>query len=258
MPGLHPLDTTNLSSKLSWEKPERKDQAGSIVILGGVSLKLKEVDTIFKSANKAGIGNIQTLVPESLARVFKREEQLLTGLIFDNYYGLTDVGQKLLLEELAMSDGLILADIGSSSATEYKLALAISKTYKPVVITDSAINLVLHYPDEILNNEKISLVINFKNLQKIIKISDVKLTKPLLSSSSFNQITEVLSILDKHIQANIVLHDENRIIATEDNFYYSQKTNELSLEVAALLLCWQIWTPRFKLLEQLYGVGINQ
>ena len=50
MANLKPLITDSLHDKLLWEKPERKDQSGSITILGGFNFKLKEVDTIFKAA----------------------------------------------------------------------------------------------------------------------------------------------------------------------------------------------------------------
>lgn len=253
MSALKPFDTSDLESKLIWEKPERKDQAGSLLVFGGVSLKLKEVDTAFKKAKKCGIGSAQALVPESLARVFKRDEQYLTPINFDNYYGLSENGQKTLQDEFALSYGLILADIGNSSATERRLVLTIAKTFKPVVLTDLSINLVLNYPHELLNNKNITLVINLQNLQKIIQVCNLKLDKPLLSSSSFNQKIEVLAKLNYLLDSKIVLLEEKRVLAVDNDFYFSREYKNTAIELSACLICWQIWASQLNILEQVFA-----
>lgn len=253
MSGLKPLDTTKLESKLAWEKPERKDQAGSLIIFGGVSLKLKEVDTIFKSAKSCGVGSAYALVPESLARVFKRDDQYLIPVNFDNYYGLSDTGQKTFLEEFGLADGLVLADIGNSSATERKLALAVVKTFKPVVIADSSVNLIFSYPTELLSNQSITLVVSLQNLQKIIKVSGLKLAKPLLSTSSFNQKLETLHELSSQIESKVVLVDDKKVLSVDYVSYISSNLKASSSEFCAHLICWQIWSPKSNILEQVFA-----
>lgn len=257
MPGPQPLDTTKLESKLAWEKPERKDQAGSLVIFGGVSLKLKEVDTIFKSAKACGIGSVQTLVPESLARVFKREDQLLTPVNFDSYYGLTDSGLRVFTEEFAQADALVLADIGKSSATEHRLAVAIAKTFKPVIITDSSVNLALTYCSELLDNSSITLLLSLQSAQKLIKAAGLKLTKPLLSDSSFNYRLEVLYRFNSQFKAKLVLLGEKHLLAVYGDCYFNHKLESEDLNLAARLSCWQVWTPKLDFLEQLFAVASN-
>lgn len=254
MPGLKPLNTNELEKKLAWEKPERKDQAGSLVIFGGVSLKLKEVDTVFRSAKSCGVSSIQTLVPESLARVFKREDQYLTPVNFDNYYGLSDTGLKTLTEEFALVDSLVLADIGSSSATEHKLALIISKTFKPVIISESSFNLVLNYPDEILNNPNITIIVNLQKLQKLIKLTNIKLEAPLLSSSTLKSKIEAVSQLSLRVKSKIVLLDESRASSAEGGLQLSLEfSGSEGLDLATRLACWQVWAPNLSFLEHFFA-----
>ncbi len=257
MSTVKPFDTSGVAEKLAWERPERKDQAGSLTIFGGVSLKLKEVDTIFKSSKECGIGSVYALVPESLARVFKREEQCLIPINFDNYYGLSDLGYKTLLEELALADGLVLADIGASSATHHKLALAISKTFKPVIMTNSSLGLLQNYSNELKDNPNITFICSIQSLQKFIKSSGLKITKPLLSDSSFNMKLEVLHQLSTQIKLKVLLVDNKKLLLLNQDKYISIDLKDSDLELAARLICWQIWAPRSNMLEQSLAATSN-
>lgn len=253
MANLAPLKTENLLAKFAWEKPERKDQAGSLIIFGGVSLKLKEVDTAFKSARAYGVGHIYALVPESLAKVFKRDDPYLVPVIFDGYYGLTESGQKTFTEEFSLADSLILADIGKSSATEHKLALQISKSFKPVIITDSAINLLLNYHSELLSNSKITIILNLQNLQKLIKATNIATHSALLSTQNLVSKLDVLGQFSSQVSSKLVLIEEGRVLAVDGQKYINLELSKEPLELSANLAAWQIWSPKSIFLEKLFA-----
>ncbi len=257
MANLKPLETKNLPAKFAWERPERKDQAGSLVIFGGVSLKLKEVDTAFKAARSFGLGSVYALVPESLAKVFKREDPYLIPVNFDGYYGLTDSGLKTFLEEFSLADSLILADIGKSSATEHKLALQISKSFKPVAITDSAIGLAISYHAELLENPNLSLILNLQNLQKLIKASGIKLSSAILSTQTLGAKLELLSQFQSQIKSRVILVDEGRVVSLSGNEYLNLEQSKEPLEIAAQLMAWQVWDPKSNFLEKLFAANSN-
>lgn len=257
MANLKRLETKDLPAKFAWERPERKDQAGSLVIFGGVSLKLKEVDTAFKAARSFGLGSVYALVPESLAKVFKREDPYLIPVNFDGYYGLTDPGLRTFLDEFSMADSLILADIGKSSATEHKLALQISKSFKPVAITDSAIGLAINYHTELLDNPRLSLILNLQNLQKLIKVSGIKLNTTMLSTQTLGAKLELLSQFQTQIKSRVILIDEGRVVALLGGEYINLEQNKEPLEIAAQLMAWQIWDPKASILEQLFAANSN-
>lgn len=252
MADLKPLETNNLQAKFAWERPERKDQAGSLIIFGGVSLKLKEVDTVFKASRDNGVGSVYALVPESLARVFKRDDPYLVPVNFDGYFGLTDQGIKTLQNEFSLADGLILADIGKSSSTEHKLAVQIARSFKPVIVTDSAISLLLNYHAELLTNPHITLILNLQNLQKLIKTSALKLDSAILSTSTLKSKLDLLAQFQTQIEAKIILTDEGRIIAVDSKKFISLVQDRTSLELASRLACWQIWSPKSYILEQAF------
>ena len=252
MADLEPLQTENLSEKFSWEKPERKDQAGSLVIFGGSSFKLKEVDSLFKAAKKYGVGVVSALVPESLAKVFKRDDPYLIPIALDSYFGLTDVGFKALQEESLLADGLILADIGNNSSTILKLARLASSSLKPVVLTDSTLSLILSHPNEILQNKLAVLVISFQNLQKLIKASNIELGEALTSQVGINKKIDTISKLSSSVQAKVVLIDEGRIISVDQDYYINLELESSTLELTAHLAAWDIWSPTTPFLERLF------
>jgi hypothetical protein len=257
MATLKPLDTSKLESKLAWERPERKDQAGKLALFGGVSLKLKEVDTIFQQATKYGVGSAVALVPESLAKVFKRKDQYLVPVILDHYFGLTDAGLETVQEELFLTNALILADIGNSSATGLRLAKVVSNSFKTVIISDSSATLAISYPNEILANPNVVLVLNLQNLQKIIQASKIKLSGSLNSTQSFQERLKLLAELNTQISAKIILSEDKRVVAVESDSFLNLQTTISQLELCANLAAWRVWAPQILFLEQLFAAAAN-
>ena len=253
MPDLTPLQTEGLAEKLLWEKPERRDQAGSILIFGGASLKLKTVDLIYKTVQKLG-ARPTVLVPESLAVSFKLKAPVLQPIRFDNYFGLTEQGQKTLATELALADALVLADSGKNSSTTKHLAALTSFSFKPIVITEGSLNLILEYHYELLQNPNITIILNSAALQKFQRIIPQKLEFPIsLSSGAAARLNSLLE-LQSIYQSRVILFEDNLILAIDSasSQYLLQKT-KLNLEqFSASLVCWQVWAPKAKPLQQVF------
>ncbi len=252
MAKLNPFNSEGVVEKLSWEKPERKDQAGSIIIFGGSSFKLKEVDTIFKKAKASGIGQASALVPESLAKGFKRDDPYLVPIALDNYFGLADSGYKTLQEELSLTEALILADVGNNSSTGLKLAKLVSNSVKPTFLTNSAASLFSNYANEVLKNPNLTLVINLQNLQKLVKASSIKLSTSLSSDQGINKKIDSLSKIQEQIKSKIVLIDEGRVVSVDQQYYLNLELDSSDLSLVADLACWSIWSPNSSFLEQLF------
>jgi hypothetical protein len=255
MTKLNPFKTDGVDEKLSWEKPERKDQAGSLIIFGGASLKLKEVDSIFKSAKKYGVGQVSALVPESLSKVFKREDPYLIPLLYDSHFGLSDQGLRTFQDEFSLSDSLVLADLGRSSSTQLKIASQVAKSFKPVIITNSGFSLLNNFHTELLSNGSITVLLNLQNLQKLISVAKLNTSSPLLSSSSFKQIIDSLFEISNQIKAKIVLLEDGRIFSVNNSQYLNLKQEKTSEEFIAALSSWQIWSPKLKFLEQVFAAS---
>lgn len=257
MLNLIPLQTEGLAEKLLWEKPERRDQAGQILIFGGASLKLKTVDQIYKQVTKLG-SSATVLVPESLASSFKLKAPILQPVKFDNYFGLTEQGQRTLLTELASANCLILADSGNNSSTAKHLALAIAHSIKPIILTEGSLSLSLSYTLEILQNPNLTILTSPSSLRKIqkaaFKAASKKLQFPVLPSSRASAKLNALLELQELFPAKIILFDAQFILAADSktSTYLIQELKFSQEHFAAQLACWQLWVPKANFLHQIF------
>lgn len=264
---MHKFDSAGVVERLSWEKPERKDQAGSLVVFGGVGLKLKEINSIFSSAKTAGASSVVILVPESLARGFKLAESILNPVMFNSHFGLTDSGLRKVRDEFGLGDALILGDLGRNSETQFKLLNLISHSYKPVIVTSFAAELFSSELDQLSANPKITLILNFSQFQKLCKTLTIKTIKTVnnkntnpvllpLSTQSIKIKTKVLAAVQARVAANIILVDEGQVISTSpndmDGQYLRLKLNKDIEELISHLALWQVWAPGAPFLEQLF------
>jgi hypothetical protein len=221
-------------------KPERRDQAGQILILGGLSFKLSTVNSFFKKI--VALGSSATIcVPKSLAKVFKRGLPELLELDFDSYFGITDQGTKTLQDHIYHAGSLILADTGSNSKTALSLAKIISDSTRQIIISPQSLNLLLAFAIPALNNPRVTIFTDLGGLQKIIKLTPHPLE--LLSSSNLNQRIEVLKGLREHYPAQIILITEGQVLAIEEELYLAQNLESNPEGLIASFTCWQIWNP---------------
>jgi len=261
------FDGTGVVEKLSWEKPERKDQAGSVVVFGGVSLKLKEVNSIYTATKNAGANSTVVLVPESLARGFKVADSFLISVDFNSHFGLADTGLKRVSEEFGLADALILADLGRNSETQFKLLNLITYSLKPVIVTSFAVELFFSELKQLIENSNITLILNFSQLQKLYRSLDLDFTRspsnagvlieaPPLSTHSSKLKLKSLTNIQSHLKARIILVDEGMVMAVcgsqSEVQHLNLKLKNTIEELAAQLALWQIWSPRSLPLEQLF------
>jgi NAD(P)H-hydrate repair Nnr-like enzyme with NAD(P)H-hydrate dehydratase domain len=103
---------------LEWSRPQTAATAGKLMIVGGNSFGFVAPATAFSEAEKAGVGSVQMLLPDSLRPLIGKT--FMAGeLAASTPSG--SFSQKALLELLAMSqwsDGVLFAgDLGRNSET---------------------------------------------------------------------------------------------------------------------------------------------
>ncbi len=251
MANLKRFDPTEALSKMSWQKPERRDQAGRVVIIGGFNSKLKDTNSVYSTTIASGVGSASVLVPESLARAFKIKSLDLVGLHLDHYFGLTDQGEQVLKEELHFADALIVTDTGSNSQTSLKLSKIVSDLLIPVTLSlESAPFLASHSP-ELLQNPRLTAILTLPTLQKVIKNLSLSVHKPILTTTQPNQKTELLAEVQAQLPTRLVLIDDGLVYCSDQDSYIRRDLNLSSQELAAKLTAWSIWTPTESVLARL-------
>jgi hypothetical protein len=157
-----------LFPNIEWSKPENKQQAGRLLIIGGNAHAFADPAQAYQIAKKAGIGTCKVVLPISIRKLLN--EPLVDG----EFAASTPSGsfsQKALEELLAFSswaDGVLLAgNLGRNSETAIMLEHYLRSYNGPVVLTRDAADYLLENTRPIEQRPHTLLVLSFAQLQKI-------------------------------------------------------------------------------------------
>lgn len=157
-----------LYKELLWDKPEYKQLAGKLLIIGGNAHSFAAPATAYQAAIHNGVGVAKVLLPDVLKKSF--------GPVFENceYAPSTKSGsfsKSALAEWLDFTqwaDGVLLpGDMGRNSETAIVLEQFLIKNPGQVTITQDALDYFSATPLKILEREHITIVASFAQLQKM-------------------------------------------------------------------------------------------
>ncbi len=153
---------------LLWSRPENRNQAGKLLIVGGNAHGFAAAAEAYASAVQAGIGTARVLLPDSL--------QPTVGKVLEagEYAPSTPSGsfsRQALGELLAMSewaDGALLAgDLGRNSETAVLLEQFPAKYGGQLTLNKDAIDYFSKNPAMMLERPGTMLIASFAQLQKL-------------------------------------------------------------------------------------------
>lgn len=157
-----------LFEDILWSRPETKQGAGKLLVIGGNSFGFASTQQAYGSADKAGVGIARTLLPVSL--------QKTVGSLLENtsFAPNTPSGSfaKDALNELLINsqwaDGVIISgDLGRNSETSILLENYLTKYSGLLTLTKDAVDYFYNQPNLILDRENTLLVISLGQLQKL-------------------------------------------------------------------------------------------
>lgn len=229
-----------------WSKPEQKNIAGKLGIVGGNSLGFAAVANAYKAASDAGIGEVKLVLPESL----KKSLGSLPGVEFAPTNPSGSLGKDALPQLKALNketDGLLLiGDAGRNNETQtlYETFLREVSNH-PITISRDAIDLLMGVMNEIVIRDNILLVLSFSQLQKIFQAVYYPIV--LIHSMQNTKLVEALHKFTISNQVSIVVfHDDLLIIASRGEVVSSQFTHPTDIwqgKTAAQIACWFTWNP---------------
>lgn len=198
---------------VEWNKPERRDQAGKLGIIGGNKLGFLAVAESYQEALKAGVGEARVLLPDILK---KSVPTVMTDVLFAPTNQSGSLANEALNEALALekwADVLLLCgDAGRNSQTSIVYEELIKKSEIPVVLTRDAIDLVQNSLQEILDNPRVVFVASLAQVQKIFRA--IYYPKMITFSIQLTQLVETLHKFTITYPVTIcVFHVDNLIIA---------------------------------------------
>lgn len=194
---------------LLWSRPQNKNQAGKLLIVGGNVHSFAAAAEAYTEAVKAGIGTARVLLPDSL--------QKTVGKVFEaGEYAPSSAsgsfGQKALAEMLAMAEWgdatLLAGDFGRNSETAILLEKFTDKYQGQLTITHDALDYFTKW-DSILSRDKTLLVMSFAQLQKIAKIA--RFTTAFTYKMDFLHLVDALHEFSTHYQVSTIVKRDDKI-----------------------------------------------
>lgn len=245
------MDTTHwykqtdkpLYEDLLWSKPENKQFAGKLLIIGGNAHGFLAPASAFGTALKAGIGTAKVLLPDALSKS--------VGHVLENteYAPSNKSGSfaKNALEQwtnyATWADGVFLSgDFGQNSETAVVIEKFLKMYSGLTVVTQDAIDELYSTPAALLDRPNTTIVASLGQLQRLC--TEIKYERPVKYEYTLQQMVEALQQLTTKYPANIIIkHNNIFLVASKGNVSATQTDESESIwrvETAAVASVWLI------------------
>ncbi len=232
---------------MEWSRPQTKNTAGKLLIVGGNAFGFAAPAQAFQSAEKAGIGTPRMLLPDSM-RKFVGKAFTAGELAPSTPSG--SFSQRALLDLLTMSqwaDGVLLAgDLGRNSETAILVEKFMTKYDGPVTITQDAVDYVVSAPETIMARTDTTLVLSFAQLQKLAM--NAHFTTAFTFDMDFLRLVDSLhEFTTKHTFNIVVKHLQTIFVAVDGKVSSTKLEEDLKVwrvETAAKASVWWIQNPK--------------
>ena len=239
-------DGQSLFPELEWNKPERRDHAGKLLIVGGNVHNLSAPAHGFELAKKTGVGTIKIALPDKTRRLVGAtlpEALFLPSTASGEF---SHDGEVELLDHAIWADAIFMpGDNGRNSETTI-LFESILRAYKETVtLTRDAVDILTTSPGTMLERERTTLVVSFAQLQKLVKNYGEQ--TPLTFTMDLVKLVDFLHLFTQNIQADIITLHQGQIIVASNGQISTTKTKSAEepehwrLELASRVICYQMW-----------------
>lgn len=215
-------ESSALHPNLLWSRPENKNLAGKLLIIGGSLTSFKNISSVYSYALKAGIGAARLVLPEPLKKNVR-----LTNIVFSsatpsgsfNTHALTD-----FLDAATWSDGILLAgDMGSNSETEVLIEQFVAKYSGLLIINASVLDSYL-LVEQIMNRPNTVIILTLAELQKLV--IKLKSTAAVKSDISLVNLIELLHQLTTNKNVFLLTALTNNLILAHAGNIITQKYSD--------------------------------
>lgn len=204
--------TEPLFPDIEWSRPERRDLAGRIGIIGGNKLGFAGVAEAYSMVLTTGAGEARVLLPDALK---KSIPPTITDTVFASTTPSGGLAKEALDTMLALGDWatiiLLAGDAGRNSETAVAYEQFLEKYAGPVTITRDAFDLIKNNPKLMTERPDTLLVISFAQLQKLF--SSVYYPKVLTFSMQLTSLVEALHKFTITYPVSILVFHKDTLIA---------------------------------------------
>ena len=231
---------------MEWSRPERRDQAGRLGIIGGNKLGFAGVAASYTTALETGVGEARVLLPDALLGTIPKT-------ITDTVYGAStpsgSLGADALADMLALgawAGGILLAgDAGRNSETAIVYEKFIQNYQGPLTLTRDAIDLIKNSAHTLVDRPDTALIASFAQVQKLLQA--VYYPKMMTFSMQLMQLVETLHKFTTTYPITIVTFHRERLIVAHDGQVVTHTFDDPMLiwrgVTAAKASSYLLWSP---------------
>lgn len=231
---------------IEWSKPERRDYAGKLGIVGGNTLGFAGVAEAYGVAREVGAGQLRVLLPDALRKSIPKT---ITDTVFAPNNTSGGLSKDAAPEFSALSawadEVLLIGDAGRSSETAILYEQFLEQYERRVVITRDAIDLVKNNAQALVNRPNTMLVASFAQLQKLFQ--SVYYPKVLTFSMQLSNLVEAVHKFTVTYPVTIaVLHKEHFVVAHNGEVVTMPWNSPMLIwrgNVAAKAATYWMWNP---------------
>ena len=241
-------ESAPLFPELEWNKPERRDQAGRILIVGGTVHELNAPARAFEYVKKTGIGSTKIALPNKTKRLVGPTLPEAVFLPSTTSGEFSHEGARELLEYALWADTVLLTGENGRNSQTTILFEELLRTYSgEVILTKDAVDILQSHPNTLLNRTHTTLVVSFAQLQKLVQNFGV--STPLTFTMGLVQLVDFLHMFTaEHPVAIITLHSNQLITAFNGRVSTTKLGGESDsrqwrLQTASIAACFNTWNP---------------
>jgi len=235
-----------LFDEIIWGKPQRKNLAGNLLIIGGNSHAIAAPSEAYKIAINQGIGECKVAMPDATRKLLGPKPPPNIDLFASNPSGSfsTKAIDELKNDITWATATLAAGDIGKSSETailfDKLMALPGLQAYTADAADDFAAS-----PLPILRRKDTLLVLEMPQLQKFAL--NAKLSHPFTHDMDLLQLVDRLHEFTNLFKCHILMHHKNHIIAASGGQVVSTKFETVpsnwKVMFAAAATVWWLQNP---------------
>ena len=236
-----------LFPELEWNKPERRDQAGKVLVVGGDMHNLAAPASAFEILKQTGVGNIKLALPDKTKKFVGKTlpEALFLPSTTSGEFSID--GEVELLDQAMWADALLLpGDNGRNSQTTILFSDILQAYKDQITLTRDAVDILSNNPAELFEREHTTLIVSFAQLQKLMK--NYGESTPLTFVMDLVKFVEFLHVFTQHKAVSIVTLHQNQLVVASRGKVSTTKSqmNEKAqwrLKAAVNSICYQVWNP---------------
>ena len=232
---------------LEWSKPERRDQAGRLGIIGGNKLGFAGVAEAYSAALSEGAGGVKVLLPDILKRTIPTN---ITDTVFAPTTPSGSLSKDALADMRALGEWatgvLLIGDAGRNSETAIAYEQFIEAYQGPLTLTRDAVDLIKNYPNKLMERPDTLVVVSFAQLQKLF--SGVYYPKILTFSMQLTGLVEAVhKFTITYPVTLLVLHKDFLVTAHDGEVTTTPWENPMAIwrgQVAAKAATYWLWNKQ--------------